>query len=473
MKNPRTLFQRLYHSATLMTWGSFLVKAIQAGVVLPLVLRAFPQAEVGAWLLFLLILSMLSLTDLGFSQSFSRAISYAFGGAERITEFFKGSEQPSNQPNWQLIGELMRVMRRVYAWLGSIAFVLLVVFGTLGVHKSITATSDPTTYWLAWGVVLLTAPFTVYGILFTTYLMGVNQIARMKRWDMAFGLLNVLSAVIILAVHPSVLLIVLNNQFWAFATVLRNRALVQREATRFQLPEGPFNSELFRTVWASSWRSALGILLSYGVLQMTGVIFAQLETSAQAASYLLALRIMNTIVDFSRAPFYSKLPTLSLLRAQGRNNDLVQIAQRGMILTQWVFVGAVLSVGLLHEPILRLVGSQTPFVETRVWAVMCCAFFFERYGSMHLQLYTITNHIIWHKVNAVTAAITLSCIYLGYNTLGLMTFPLAMLVGNGMWYAVITAFYSYREFNLSFFRFEPMPNLIPFVLLSIQIVFTY
>lgn len=463
------MFKKLKESATLMTWGSFVVRAANSFVILPMILGTFSDADVAAWLLFTLVLNIVYLTDLGFSQSFSRAISYAFGGAEKITKFFgKIDKESEKEPNWTLIGELMIVMSKVYRWLAIIGFMLIATFGSLAVNKTISATENSSTYWIAWGVIVLTAPICIYGILFTTYLMGINKIALIKFWDIVFSLFSISISLIIVKFSPSILYVVINTQFWLIVAVLRNLILVKKQSQEFSFMALSYDKELFAIIWATSWRSAVGLIMAYGLLQMTGVFFAQMESSAQVASYLLALRIMTTLVDFSRAPFYSKLPQLSILRAKGSNDELVKVAWKGMLYTQWVYLIGVLAVSLLHEPLLHLIHSKTVFVDNKVWALMGCAFFFERYGSIHLQLYTITNHIIWHKVNFVSAILTIVLIWLSYSHLYVLAFPFAMLISNAFWTCWYTASHSYKEYKFNFFRFETVPNLIPLTILIIQ-----
>ena len=49
-----------------------------------------------------------------------------------------------------------------------------------------------------------------------------------------------------------------------------------------------------------------------GIFRLTPVFFAQLSSDAMLmASFGLTFKLMTTIVDLSKAPFYSKLPKLA------------------------------------------------------------------------------------------------------------------------------------------------------------------
>ena len=59
----------------------------------------------------------------------------------------------------------------------------------------------------------------------------------------------------------------------------------------------------------------------------------------------------------------------------------------------------------IADILLKLIDSNIMFVSPLLWIIMGCVFFAERYGAMHLQLYSITNHIIWHFVNSISGLI--------------------------------------------------------------------
>ena len=101
--------------------------------------------------------------------------------------------------------------------------------------------------------------------------------------------------------------------------------------------------------------------MSYGVIQSSGIIYAQVGNTADVASYLLAMRFMQILTQFSVAPFYSKIPMYSRLYGEGKKAELLHIAQRGMRLSHWSFVLGFAGTALLAEPLLRYIGSTVAF----------------------------------------------------------------------------------------------------------------
>jgi hypothetical protein len=112
-------------------------------------------------------------------------------------------------------------------------------------------------------------------------------------------------------------------------------------------------------------------------------------------------------------------------------------------------------------PLLTLLHSKTTFVSAAVWAVMCAAFFVERYGAMHLQLYSLSNHIVWHIANGVTGCLMLAFALLLYPLLGMLAFALAMLMAYAGFYAVYSVAHSRRAYQFNLWTFERAISLPP------------
>jgi hypothetical protein len=73
---------------------------------------------------------------------------------------------------------------------------------------------------------------------------------------------------------------------------------------------------------------------------------------------------------------------------------------------------------------------------------------------MHIQLYSITNHIVWHIANGITGVIMLLSSLVLYPVIEVYAFPMALVIGYLGFYAWYCSGYSYRAFNLGFFAYE-------------------
>jgi len=458
------VIRQAWHSPTFMTWGSHTARSLSLLAVMPLVLTRFATEEITLWYLFVTILSLQALADFGFVATFTRVIAYAMGGAKQLKDYREiVSVQSSGKPNWKTLAAITATMRAVYGKLTLILVALLGVIGTLAFWHPISRVEEQTVAWAAWGVILLTSAIYFRGNLFVAYLRGVNEIALLRRWEALTLLGAAATSVLVLLFNGDILALVLANQVWYLIRVVGNRQLSRSvQDGRFkEFHKTKVVPEVFASVWPAAWRSGLGVFMSRGLIEASGLIFAQLGSSAAVASYLIALRLIQALSMYSQAPFYTKLPTLARLRAEGRLEQQIQVAHRGMQYAYWTFVLGFITLGILAEPLLRLIGSNADFASPLLWSLMGLAFIVERYGAMHLQLYSTTNHIIWHIANGVSGFIYLLVSLLLFRIVGVYAFPIGILIGYLGFYAWYVAMHSYRAFNLNFWGFERSTSLVP------------
>lgn len=460
-----------WNSSTLMTWGSFLTRSLSLVIVLPLILSRFSTQEIAIWYLFMILISFQILIDVGFAPTFSRVIAYAMGGAD-VDDLKSPKEKNNGQTNWQTIDLICSTMRVIYARLGLLWTTLLTIFGTMALLKPVSLVENSLSTWIAWGIIIIVSMVTLRGSIYSSYLQGINKIALLRRWEAITAVGSIVSSCLALIFGGGLLGLVIAHQGWQVLNIMINRWLsgfVKNGRFR-DFKQGKMSKKVLDAVWPSAWRSGLGIFMTYGLVQASGIFYAQVGTVAGIASYLLALRLIQTISQFSQAPFYSKLPVFARLFAEDKKNELVSRARRGMGLSYWCYVAGFVGLGIAGEPLLKLIGSNADFPTHLLWSLMGLAFFVERYGAMHLQLYSITNQIIWHLVAVGFGVIyILTCLFL-FDSIGVYAFPVGMLMGHLGFYSWFSAKHAYKYFNLTFKSFDLKTVVLPLVLMIIYIV---
>lgn len=458
-----------------MTWGSFVSRSLSLVIVLPLILNRLSTEEIALWYLFSTVISLQLLADVGFCPTFSRVIAYGMGGLTtselKNLSNIKSLSSP-REPNWETIEKVCSTMQAIYLRLTVISIFLLATLGTWALVKPISASADVNSGWIAWGVILLASTFTLLGNTYNSYLQGVNQIALLRRWEILLSIGAIGSIFLVLNLGGGLLELVIANQGWLVLNIIRNRWLCRSiENEHFkQFTKKEIDPVVFKAVWSSAWRSGVGVFMGYGLIQLSGVVYAQIATASGVASYLLALRLIQMVSQFSQAPFYSKLPVLAKLRSEGNLEQLIEVAKRGMFLSYWTYAIGFIGIGMLANPLLKLIGSNAEFAGPILWGVMGLSVFTERYGSMHIQLYSTTNHIIWDIANGVTGIIYLIASLFLFKIIGVYSFPVGTLTANLGFFCWYSAKHSYREFGINFWRFESFVVFPPIIVVTIYIV---
>ncbi len=414
-------------------------------------------------MMFKIIIDSKFVADIGFSATFIREIAYAYGGAASLDQTAQGRLSSANGgPNWDLLQAISRTMAAVYNRLALGALAVLLLLTPLFI-RPIGQVDQPEKAWIAWGIIILTLALGIRGNGYASLLQGMNQIPLYRRWDTFMWLVVILASFVLLVYGAGLLELVIVNQFYVVLAFFRNRLLAQKViGAHFQLSFlGRIDSPILSQTWPRTWRSGIGVLMSYGLTQGSGMVYAQIGATENIAAYLLALRFAQNIAMFSGTPFYSKLPLLASLYAQGNKAAIVETSSRSMRLSHWIFLAGIIIVGLFLPPLLVITGSNAEFVSPLFWLLISASYFTERFGAMHLQLYSTSNHIIWHVANGVTALIAVFTVWTLYRLIGIYAFPLGYLVSNLGFYAWYSAKHSYHEFQLDWTTFERKTSLAP------------
>jgi len=476
----KSVLQRLWTSPTVNTWAAFLARSLNLLLVSALVLPRFSEEETALWQMFASLIQLQLLADFGFNPTMVRLVAYAMGGAETIEGTGSGRPPAGLEPNWELLKRLAANMRWLYSRLAWGLVVLFAVAGTLALLRRFDALAHPSLKtlahsgvhtsvlhaWVAWGYIIFTTWVSFSSNSFAAFLQGTNHVALVRRWESIFGLGSIVSSAIAIWLTKSLLGVVVANQIWFILAAFRNRWLASQVLDgRFaDFPEPAHHPDIMKTAWPAAWRSGLGSL-AYGTFQIADLVVGQHRDSSVVASYLMVRRLANTINSASQAPFYSRIPVYARLWAQHKKDELVVMVRRNMAFSLWAFVlPFALGVWLIPWG-MKLIHSRTAFAGPQIWMAMGVALWFERYGAMHLQLFSVSHKVVSHIAQIGTAAIFAILAAVGYPWLGVIALPLAMWVGNAGFFAGYARMNSGRLFGLPFPGFDLATALPPLIFL--------
>jgi O-antigen/teichoic acid export membrane protein len=464
----RVLLQRAWESPTFATWGSIGSRALVVAMAVPIVVTRFTEAEITLWYLFTTILVLQMLADIGFGSVFTRAIAYGAGGSDTVGDF-RDVERKSAPaaPNWDTILRVTGTSRFVYFVIATTWFLALVLGGTWVVADVVTQTTSPAAGWIAWGIVIVSSTIRIYGLQFVAFLMGTNHVALFRRWESLFWLIILAAVTVVFASGGKIIQLALAMYGLQLFNVMTNVYLCRRirRKSGVQASRAGFDRAIFRELWPRAWRSGLGLLAHSGAIQVAAIYYAKVSSPAAAASYLLAANLGRSLDQFSQAPFYSRIPRLSQLRVGGDLEAQREIAGRGMLQTSWILVFGLVALGVSAQPILEAIGSNADFVSQPIWALMSIGFFLERYGAMNLQLYSATNHIVWHVASGVSGLIYVVTLMLLFDDLGVYALPIAHIAAGLLWYGWYGARKAYSAYGLTVRSHELRTNAPPFLVL--------
>ena len=453
-----------------MSWGSLSVQLIGVIVILPLVLRSLPVEEVSLWLLFSSITIVINLADFGFRPTLIRMIAYSHAGDSQVLHG-KLIGQPSGGYS---LTDVVCAMRCIYNRLFYITLAISSIVGTAFIISPVAHLSNPLVGWGAWAIVSITGSVALRGGMYSAFLHGSNNVALCQRWELICTVPAILASVGVLIAGGGVLELVLASQLGTLLKVFASRKLAFNiSPTSLWCSTARVNHEVMRSTWSAAWRSGIGIFITSATLQGTGIAYAQFAPAEKAASYLLALKMLQILSNFSNVPFYSQIPYFSKLYAQDKIELLISRSIHAMFKSNWIYFLGIVGVAVFGDDILIFWESNISLLSNDYFLLMSIAFLLERIGAKHLQMYSLSNHILWHVVNGVTGIIMFFGMIFIYCWVGFVGILLGMLIAYLIFYLPYSMWLNYRFFDLEFIKVDFYSSFIPLSMLSIFCLYAW
>ncbi|NHZ85159.1 MAG: hypothetical protein GWP19_04685 [Planctomycetia bacterium] len=471
----------LCNSPTFTTWASFLSTALYGFILLPIVSTQLTIEEINVWFLLNIFVNLQMLGDFGFGSTFSRAISHAYGGANEIIihKNVKAEDKSkSSEPNWFLIQRIFGTTSILYFLLSISLIIITGIIGYFALQIPINNLLNKNDGWISFVIILIGIFIKFNGNKYQLFLQGINKVALLQRNRAVITTLTVIVASIIVLQTKSLIALILIQQIGQIILVFRLKVLstkYYRANIELSDYENIFDIKLIKSIFPIAWRSWVGILMSYGLIQASGIIIAQYGNPIQSSSYLFSIKIMNLIRNIANAPFYSKIPYMNQLFIRKDRESLLKLAFQRINISLTIQTLLIGIIGVSGNYILILIGSNVNLVDINIWTILMLSYFLERYGALHIQLLSLSNNIIWHIANSITGILFIIFSYILLNLVNdpILAFSVAILASTICFYTWYSSYKSYTFYKMDFFKTEYKTTLVSVIIILFVIIFTF
>ena len=283
-----------------------------------------------------------------------------------------------------------------------------------------------------------------------SFIVGVQELARLKLVTGHFAVAQVIILFLVLLATKSIYAGIWTNVVFFWLIILRNYILAKRifkeKGIAFNQVNpltGPVKKELVSVALKSGW----GNLVTSGFYTSSGFIFAPTLSELNLAILTFSNRIIDVIRDFSRAPFYSKLPELNSVYV--KNRELLKEKSKKYIeRSTFIYLLGVIAFLLVNKILLKYIGGELNEIPNAYWIFLGTTFFLERIGSVSVQLYSVSNKVKYHIINTVFFIVSLIVLLVTISH-GIYSYPLAITVGLVLVYVPASLVLLYKEYQWS------------------------
>jgi O-antigen/teichoic acid export membrane protein len=384
-------------------------------ILLPFILRVFPQETVAIWTIFTTIIILASLLDFGFNPSFARNISYVVSGVKELkVTGYNTVESHNSDVNYSLFKGLINAMKWFYARAAAILFALLATAGTYYMHTVLkTYTGSHTEVYIAWGILVAINSYSLYTMYYDSLMQGKGLIKRSKQIQIVGQSVYLIVAVVLILLRFNLIAVVSAQ---ALSIIIRRilsyRTIYTGEFKRYlHNVKAQARKGIIKVIYPNAVKmmtAGLGWLLVSRASIIMGSLYLPLAT---IASYGITIQVIAIIASIASVYFAAYQPKIVQYRVQNDNAAIKHLYLKGCLLLLGVFVLGGAALILFGEWALSLIGSQTPFLSKSFITVALLIYLLEVNNSGATSILLTKNEVPFFKAALFSGAFSVVLLF--------------------------------------------------------------
>jgi len=368
--------------------------------VLPLILIKFDSIDVSFWLFITTLIGLATLEDSGFGPTLIRAVAYFKAGADSLPENekdFRSKESlVDKNTNFNQLIILLKTSGRIYNIISLLLIILLLTAGIALIWNLMDLGGHRQYLRISYGLLVANAYFLLLTIRYTSFMQGLDYIARLGAINSLMGSVKVLIFIFLLLANAGILPLMV---YMLIETIVRF-FIIRNFVRGWFISHGHkidktkvFDHNIFRIIWSSTWKLGGIFWGSYMINYGNSIIISQGNNPTLIASFLFTQRIVNLIRNISQAPFYANLPKIYKFIATKDTLKLKSKVSEYIFSSLIILCLSLLVFGIAGNELLNLIKSQTLIVPSFILAIMCLTVIAEMHSSFHANIYLSTNEV--------------------------------------------------------------------------------
>jgi O-antigen/teichoic acid export membrane protein len=375
-------------------------------VMLPAVLHYLPPAQVALWLVFVTLVALTQLLELGFQPTLARNVAFVYAGTKTlrstgVTKDHDGILDPTLLASLQAASRL--IYRRVslssaaMLWLGGTAYIVNIVPADVEIGPVVWA-------WIAF------SSSQVLNLWFghlNAFLHGrgdlllANQAIVLSRLvQLVLGVALIVSGGGLMALGLAALVGAICGRWVALRFVaLRNAELKGAAPVTAEMVRS-----LVRVIWPNASRYGLVLLAAFMITRANTLVATSRVGLIEAAGFALAVQILLTLQSLATLPYNLALPKLNQMRAQAAEQEMRSLFGGALVRSLGLFVIAAAGLVLTGPTLLRLVGSNTDLPGTGLMLALSLVMLLDLNHGLCANLITTDNRVPFVSAWLITGA---------------------------------------------------------------------
>ena len=441
------MLKKILNNATMMSWASYFVQFGSVLFIFPLLIKVYTPLEQSLWWLMNTIIGLAMLADSGFGAVLLRGVTYFATGADYLPrtkeDFEKNKGLLSFHPNVSKLADLLTTTRRIYFFLSSIMFLILITAGPLILWNVMKLANHRIDFWLTYILMIPNCLIMIMTVRWRSFLRGLNFIAKEAKINTSIGLFRVIAFILVLSFGLSPLFLVVCLLIESTIKYFLLRTMVYRwfvENNKHISDKGYFDKDIFRSLWTATWKEGLIQWGNYLLSQGNSIIMAQVNNAQLMANFLLTARILNIIANVSEITLFSNIPKIYGYAAKNDRHNMKINAAGYMFMGMSIMIVACLFLILFGNKALDLLNKESQLVPLGILIIMVLTQILDTHSTFHAGIYISTNHVPFVLPSLISGILILGVgllIMPVYGLIGIILLKFLVQISFNNWYAMV------------------------------------
>lgn len=363
--------------------------------ILPAIFRYLPSDTLGIWYVFVNLGTFATLIGLVFQTSFSRNISYAFGGATSlIKEGIDSDADVLGESNFPLIKSLIRAMRRFYSYVSVVMIVFLILIGTLYIRYLSASLNDQNFIIASWILYSSSVVVSFYCLYFSSILQGRGYIKEYNQLVIINRLVYMVLVFVLLYSGYGIIGIAIANCISTIINFILGNILAYKDGLGEVLKQTEIQAKnLMAVIWQNTYRLGLANMALFFSTRGSLFYVSLFLPLATVAKYGLSIQVVNVFVSVSLLYYYSYSAYISQSWVTKELDVIRRIYSKSLVLFIFLYITGCVSILFLGDWALELIGSGTTFLPTLPLALLFVVYLLDSNQALALNLISSENKV--------------------------------------------------------------------------------
>lgn len=380
-------------------WGyaSQFLQYGSAFLVLPFLLRNLSQPEMGVWYLFMSISILVSMLEMGFSQSLARSYVYVLGGATKLLKSGLSNDSCSQDLNVNLLASLHFACKKIYLVISQVGLIVLIFPGTYYIwyvgHEDIPIIR----LFISWGVFCIAMFIGLYSKSYIPLMQGSDKFEDYYKSNALSNIIFIFLIPILLVLEIGLLGIAISFLASSISRMILSYYYTNSYGIHGHIKNIVANkkdmAEILSTLWPNAWRQGLVVVGAFLIIRANTLIASIYLGLDDTAMYSLSLQMFSVIQSISLTIFnlkQSQLSALIMSRDYMAIRGLIKKSVSAAIIIFLIgFAGAV----FIAPHLLEAIKSNTRLLSSNMLLAMGIMVLLEMLHSIAASVIASSNQV--------------------------------------------------------------------------------